>query len=112
MCLVLVLQMLTSYHESSSILEVSEQALGTWPTTTHLRTATACLGSGQSSYLISTGSLLSYHRGPCTEKNWWALWVKLVFQISTACAYTVQNKHNELLQHWSACSAVLQTCQC
>ena len=43
-------------HKHSSILEASEQAFGTWPTTMpHVRTATA-LGSLALSFLISTGS--------------------------------------------------------
>ena len=50
------IQILTCHYELLSIVEASEQASGTWPTTTpHVRTATA-LGSLASSYLISTGS--------------------------------------------------------
>ena len=50
------IQILTCQYELLSILEASEQACGTWPTTTpHVQSATA-LGLLASSYLISTGS--------------------------------------------------------
>ena len=50
------IQILTCHYELLSILEASEQASGTWPTTTpHVRSPTA-LGLLASSYLTSTGS--------------------------------------------------------
>ena len=50
------IRMLTCRHGPSSILEASEQAFGTWPTTTPHATA---LGSLAPSYSISTGSFSS-----------------------------------------------------
>ena len=50
-------------HEPSSILEASEQAFGTWPTTMPHATA---LGSKASSYSISTGSF-SWTKGVYTH---------------------------------------------
>ena len=51
---------LTCRHEPSSILEASEQAFGTCPTTMpHVRTLTVtALGSLAPSYSISTGSII------------------------------------------------------
>ena len=50
------IQTLTCRHGPLLMLETSEQAFGTWPTTMpNVRTATA-LGSLASSYSISTGS--------------------------------------------------------